>query len=73
MVGDVVTGSYTINFLRPALGQKLRAKGEVVKPGKRQVVVRSDVYAESEGEEPIHVATAQATIIPTGIPSQPVS
>ncbi|MEL6540700.1 MAG: PaaI family thioesterase [Pseudomonadota bacterium] len=73
MVGDVVTGNYTINFLRPALGQKLRAKGEVVKPGKRQVVVRSDVYAESEGEEPIHVATAQATIIPTGIPSQPVS
>lgn len=65
VVGDVVTGSYTINFLRPALGEKLRAKGTVIKPGKRQVVVRSDVWAETEDKEPTHVATAQATIIPT--------
>jgi len=67
VVGDVVTGSYTINFLRPAKGERLRARGEVIKPGKRQVVVRSDVYAESKGAEPIHVAIAQATIIPTGL------
>lgn len=72
-VGDVVTGSYTINFLRPALGERLRARGEVIKPGKRQVVVRADVWAEAEGEEPVHVATAQATIIPTGLPSAPVN
>lgn len=69
VVGDVVTGSYTINFLRPALGETLRAKGTVIKPGKRQVVVRSDVWAESEGKDPVHVATAQATIIPTGLGS----
>ena len=67
VVGDVVTGGYSINFLRPAQGQRLRAKGQVIKPGKRQVVVRSDVYAETEGEDPVHVASAQATIIPTGI------
>ena len=67
VVGDVVTGSYTINFLRPAKGERLRARGEVIKPGKRQVVVRSDVYAESKGAEPILVASAQATIIPTGL------
>ena len=70
MVGDVVTGGYTINFLRPALGSRLRAKGQVIKPGKRQAIVRGDVYAESDGAEPIHVATAQATIIPTGLNSQ---
>lgn len=67
VAGDVVTGSYTINFLRPAKGQSLRARGEVIKPGKRQVVVRADVWAESEGETPVHVASAQATIIPTGL------
>ena len=66
---DVVTGSYTINFLRPAHGERLRARGQVIKPGKRQVVVRSDVWAESEGKDPVHVATAQATIIPTGLTS----
>ncbi|MEM8726418.1 MAG: PaaI family thioesterase [Pseudomonadota bacterium] len=67
VVGDVVTGGYTINFLRPAQGERLRAKGQVVKPGRRQVVVRADVWAESEGAEAVHVATAQATIIPTGL------
>lgn len=67
VAGDVVTGGYTIDFLRPAKGERLRAKGQVVKAGKRQVVVRADVWAESEGAAPVHVAVAQATIVPTGI------
>ena len=53
--------------LRPAKGERLRAKGTVIKAGKRQVVVRADVWAESEGAPPVHVAAAQATIVPTGI------
>lgn len=69
VVGDVVTGGYTINFLRPAKGERLRSKGTVIKPGKRQVIVRADVYAESDGADPVHVAAAQATIIPTGLSS----
>ena len=73
VAGDVVTGNYTINFLRPALGTHLRAKGEVIKPGKRQVVVRADVWAERASEKPVHVATAQATIIPTGLANRPAS
>jgi uncharacterized protein (TIGR00369 family) len=67
VVGDVVTGGYTIDFLRPAKGERLRAKGTVIKAGKRQVVVRADVWAESDGEAPVHVAAAQATIVPTGV------
>ncbi|MFO6446587.1 PaaI family thioesterase [Erythrobacter sp. NE805] len=67
VVGDVVTGGYTIDFLRPAKGERLRARGRVVKAGKRQVVVRADVWAESEGADPVHVAIAQATIVPTGV------
>lgn len=67
VVGDVVTGGYSIDFLRPALGERLRAKGTVIKAGKRQVVVRADVWAESDGAAPVHVAAAQATIVPTGI------
>ncbi len=66
VAGDVVTGGYTINFLRPALGERLRAKGEVIKSGKRQVITRADVWAESDERDPVHVASAQATIIPTG-------
>ena len=66
-VGDVVTGSYTINFLAPAKGNRLRSKGEVVKAGKRQVVVRAEVWSQSENADDILVAVAQATIVPTGI------
>ncbi len=66
VMGDVVTGSYTIHFLAPAKGERLRARGQVVKPGKRQTVVRADVWAESEGAAPILVAIAQATIVPVG-------
>lgn len=73
VLGDVVTGGYTIDFLRPAKGERLRAKGEVIKSGKRQAVVRADVFAEADGEEPVLVAAAQATIIPTGIPSPPIA
>ncbi|MBV7265439.1 PaaI family thioesterase [Erythrobacter ani] len=66
-VGDVVTGSYTINFLAPAKGDRLRSRGSVIKAGRRQVVVRAEVWSESADEEPTLVAVAQATIVPTGI------
>lgn len=72
-VGDVVTGSYTINFLAPARGQRLRSRGTVLRAGKRQVVVRADVWSESDEAEPVLVAVAQATIVPTGIATAPVS
>ncbi len=64
VAGDVVTGSYTIHFLAPARGERLRAKGKVVKPGKRQVIVRAEVWAESEGGAPVLAAIATAAIVP---------
>jgi uncharacterized protein (TIGR00369 family) len=64
--GDVVTGSDTIHFLAPAKGERLRAKSQVIKRGKRQVVVRADVWAESDGAEPVLAAIATATIVPIG-------
>ena len=66
-VGDVVTGSYTVNFLAPAKGSRLRSKGSVVKAGRRQVVVRADVWSEQDDGDPVLVAVAQATVVPTGI------
>jgi uncharacterized protein (TIGR00369 family) len=65
-VGEVVTGSYTINFLAPAIGTQLRSKGTVIKAGKRQVVVRADVWAENDDGSEKLVACAQGTIVPTG-------
>ena len=64
VIGDVVTGGYMINFLAPAKGQRLRAKGSVIKAGKRQAVVRAEVWSESDGAEPALAAIATGTIIP---------
>ncbi len=66
VLGDVVTGSYTINFLKPARGTHLRGRGTVVSAGKRQAVVRSEVWAESAGAEPVLAAVATATIVAVG-------
>ncbi|WP_225430125.1 PaaI family thioesterase [Deinococcus detaillensis] len=63
--GDVVTAEYKLNFLTAARGELLWARGEVLRAGKRQAVVRSDVYSLS-GEEQTHVATALATIAVIG-------
>jgi uncharacterized protein (TIGR00369 family) len=64
LAGDVVTGSYTISFLTPAIGSNLRAKGHVIKAGKRQVIVRAEVWSENAASDPMLVAVAQGTIIP---------
>lgn len=66
VLGDVVTGGYTINFLNPAKGTHLRARGEVIKAGRRQAIVRADVWSEVEGEAPVLCAVAQAAIVPVG-------
>ena len=62
LAGDVVTQSYTVQLLAPAIGNTLRAQGNVIKAGKRSVSAEARVFAvNKEGEEKL-VATALATI-----------
>ncbi|MFB9994676.1 PaaI family thioesterase [Deinococcus oregonensis] len=70
VAGDVVTAEYKLNFLAPARGETLWARGEVLRAGKRQVVVRADVYATLDGEDTL-VAAALATIAPVGKAPEP--
>lgn len=63
VAGDVVTTEYKINFLTAARGETLWARGEVLRAGRRQVVVRADVYVSDSGEDTL-VATALATVAP---------
>ncbi len=65
VVGDVVTSQFSLNFLAPGIGDSFRTHARVVKAGKRQVVVRVDVFAEAGGEEKM-IAAAQAVILPVG-------
>ncbi|CAG1013028.1 acyl-CoA thioesterase [Burkholderiaceae bacterium] len=57
----VVTSEYKINYVRPALGERLIARAEAVAVGRNQSVCRCEVFAVSNGEERL-VALAQGTI-----------
>ncbi|GAM98664.1 phenylacetic acid degradation protein paaI [alpha proteobacterium U9-1i] len=67
-VGDVVTSSYTIQFLAPAKGDRLRARGIVLKAGKRQVSCEAKVWCSHAGGEETLVAVALALISPVTKP-----
>ncbi|MGI9215666.1 MAG: PaaI family thioesterase, partial [Hydrogenophaga sp.] len=57
----VVTSEFKINYLRPAIGDRLIARASAVHPGKTQAVCRCDVFVLQDGEEKL-CAVAQGTI-----------
>lgn len=64
---EVLTSEIKINLLAPAQGDRLTARGKVVKAGKRLIVVTSEVYAHShDGDETQEtlIALLQGTMIP---------
>lgn len=60
---EVLTAELKINLLAPAQGDHLLARGRVIKPGRRLVVVAADVFALREGQE-THIAVLQGTMVP---------
>lgn len=53
-----LTVEYKLNFLKPGAGDKLVARGEVMRPGNTLTVTRTDVFAGDR-----LVATSQQTMI----------
>lgn len=60
---EVLTSEMKIHLLAPGRGERLIARGRVVRPGRRLMIVQSDVYAR-EGAEETHVALLTGTMIP---------
>jgi uncharacterized protein (TIGR00369 family) len=58
----ILTTEFKINFLAPARGEKLIARGRAVKSGRTLSVCRSDVFAIDKGEETL-IATALFTLM----------
>ncbi|MEV2221466.1 PaaI family thioesterase [Nocardia vinacea] len=56
---NVLTGGFTITYLRPAAGTRLRAEATVTGATRRQAVVACEIYAESTDAEPVLCAVAQ--------------
>ncbi len=59
---EVVSVEYKINFLSPAKGEKLIARGKVTKAGRTLSVCTADVFAVNDGVEKM-VATILATMM----------
>lgn len=60
---EVLAVEFKVNLLRPAKGEKLLARAEVIKPGRTLTVVRADVFATSGTEERQLVATMLGTMM----------
>jgi uncharacterized protein (TIGR00369 family) len=61
---EVLTVEMKINLVAPASGLRLRAVGEVVKPGRRLSVVRATVLSEDASGTCRETALLQGTMIP---------
>ncbi|MEW6125681.1 MAG: PaaI family thioesterase [Acidobacteriota bacterium] len=59
---EVVTVEFKINFVAPALGEKIIARGRVKKAGKTLTVCEGDAFAIRDGAEKL-IATMQATMM----------
>ena len=52
----VMSAEYKVNFLSPAEGEKLIARGRIIKPGRTLTVCYGEVHAQKDGIEKL-VAT----------------
>ncbi len=63
LVGRVLASHYSVNCLRPAVGERFIARARVIKPGKTQVFTACELYAVQNGEEKL-VATGETLLTP---------
>lgn len=59
---SVLTVEYKMNLVAPADGEKLIARGRVVRPGRTLIVTQAEVFAVKDGEEKL-CALMQQTIM----------
>ena len=65
----VVTVEYKVNFLKPAIGDRLRCRAEVLRPGRTLSVVEAKVYAGNDDKKPVAAVMLTLAVIPD--PSRP--
>lgn len=58
---NVLTGGFSITYLRPAAGRRLRAQARVTGSTRRQAVCGCEIYALPDSGEPVLCAVAQGT------------
>jgi uncharacterized protein (TIGR00369 family) len=58
---DVITVEFKINFLRPAIADRLRCRGRVLRAGSMLVICEAEVFAEKDSETKL-VSKATVTL-----------
>ena len=58
----VLTVEYKLNIVAPGRGERLVARGQVLRPGRTLTVTRSDIFAVEDGTETL-CATALQTLM----------
>src|SRR5690606_28475818 len=58
----VLTTEFKINLLAPAVGDRIVARGKVVKAGRTLTLAQTEVFAETDGQEKL-VALLTATLM----------
>ena len=59
---SVLTVEYKMNLVTPADGEKLIARGQVVRPGRTLIITKAEVFAVKDGKENL-CALMQQTIM----------
>ncbi|MHA6248027.1 PaaI family thioesterase [Pontibacter sp. CAU 1760] len=59
---QVVTAELKVSYFHPGIGEKLVAKGYVIKPGRKLNFCEAEVYALQGDSEPLLIAKASATM-----------
>lgn len=62
-VSECLTAEYKINFVAPAIGDTLLARGKVVKAGKTLVVASAEVFVIQQGKEKLCAIMQQTLFV----------
>ncbi|MBX9868335.1 MAG: PaaI family thioesterase [Burkholderiaceae bacterium] len=60
---ECVTAEYKINFVAPGIGEKLIARGKLVKPGKTLVIATAEIFAVNQGSEKLCALMQQTLFV----------
>jgi len=63
---SVLTVEFKINLVAPADGEKLIARGQVVRPGRTLIVSKAEVFAVKDGQETLCALMKQTIMVMHG-------
>ncbi|MEM7687441.1 MAG: PaaI family thioesterase [Pseudomonadota bacterium] len=61
--GMVMASHFSVNCLRPGAGERFIAQAEVVKPGRKQIFTRCELFAVQQGARKL-IATGETLLVP---------